>query len=245
LYGKRINQEETVTPPSSGDSIPATAFHQLPYWKDLPAEKRKSLVQQSQELDRTANPLEQGRHIYELHAVLKEQGRFLEYMDAIHHKISKKSVYRYKDTWEIASQFWPLPFLQAMMELDVDPGLITIDSKIGKFTSIVRDLGGIPQTEDKGKQIEFVGRLLEAYKTWRAEVRWPKSSPPPDELAKRVFKQARVQFRKMREESRKDAVTKLVAWLAAEFKVDVGTVRPAQPPASLRDRMKSKGQPNV
>lgn len=234
-----------MTPPSSGDSIPTAAFHQLPYWKDLPAEKRKSLVQESQELDRAVNPLEQGRHIYELHAALKEQGRFLDYMASLHQNISKKSVYRYKDTWEIASQFWPLPFLQAMMELDVDPGLIDIDHKIGKFTSIVRDLGGIPQTDDKAKQIEFVGRLLEAYKNWRAEVRWPKSSPPPNELTKRVFKQARVQFSKMPLASQKEEVKRLVSWLAASYNVNVESIRAAQPPPSLRDKIAKKGKANV
>lgn len=226
------------------DLIPMTEFVQLPYWQILSTSEQKRVFQESQELARSmflegASKLQQGQHLYELQELLLPKRLFVQHLRALHNRLSLKTAYRYIEGWKVAKRHLPVTFLEVVLSAGIDLGLMTEQYHVGKFTPIVKQLGGIPRTDDRHKMREFVGNMQKTYKKWKGTARWGKymekaGGYTPDDRIKTAFRLVRMQLKKVAPEQQRAALRKLVSFLAAEFDVQNLSVISEQAPADFR-----------
>lgn len=207
--------------------IPATAFHQLPYWKILDEKDQKKAEFETQEIARSlfhegASRLEQGKHLLELQKTLEPYRIFVRHIRSVFKKMSLKTAYRRIGEYENAKKKFPEPVLQALLARGLDVVGETSDKPYGKYTPILKQLPP-PKTDDKYKINEWMDNVENKYKEYRSDLRnglplsFESAHQSPDTLMKSAFRHVRVRFKRVPKGQQHKWLKTLTSYLLAEL----------------------------
>lgn len=205
--------------------IPATAFHQLPYWKILNADDQKKVESDSQSLARAifhegASKLEQGRYLTDLQKTLEPYRCFVRHLKNF--KMSQKTAYRYIAYFNNAKKRYPEAVLQAILARGVDAIGDSDEQPYGKYTPVIKALP-VPKTSDKYQIEEWVNKVEDKYKKYRSDLRndlpvtFGRGLPSPEVSMKAAFRFVRMKMKLVPKNHQQKWLRELTGHLLAEL----------------------------